>query len=131
MKKGYSDLLLLDVNVLLALAWPNHQFHRAAYRRMDGSSSQWAACAITELGFIRLSPNPTVISSPKTASQAAALLSQLVSDPIHVFLPEIPSPCGSGFRSMLGPLSGHRQVTDFYLIWLARTNRATLVTSPS
>jgi len=30
MRKVSSDLLLLDVNVLLAIAWPNHQFHLAA-----------------------------------------------------------------------------------------------------
>jgi len=30
MKKVSSDLLLLDVNVLLAIAWPDHQFHATA-----------------------------------------------------------------------------------------------------
>ena len=37
MKKESSKLLLLDVNVLLALAWPNHQFHATATRRLERS----------------------------------------------------------------------------------------------
>jgi hypothetical protein len=35
MKRVHSELLLLDVNVLLALAWPNHQFHAAATHRLE------------------------------------------------------------------------------------------------
>jgi hypothetical protein len=34
MKKDSSDLLLLDVNVLLAIAWPNHQLHEAAIKAL-------------------------------------------------------------------------------------------------
>ena len=30
-----NRLLLLDVNVLMALAWPNHQCHRSVVARLD------------------------------------------------------------------------------------------------
>ena len=50
---------LLDVNVLLALAWPNHQHHAASHRwfRREAGNG-WAICALTQLAFIRLSSNP-------------------------------------------------------------------------
>jgi predicted nucleic acid-binding protein len=40
MKKATSELLLLDVNVLLAMAWPNHQFHRAVIKRLESSRNR-------------------------------------------------------------------------------------------
>ena len=49
---------LLDANVLLALAWPNHEFHETAHRWWTHSRKRWATCALTELAFIRLSSNP-------------------------------------------------------------------------
>ena len=30
-----NRLLLLDINVLMALAWPNHQCHRSVVARLD------------------------------------------------------------------------------------------------
>ena len=65
MKKESSSLYLLDANVLLALAWPNHQFHAAATRAMGRSRGRWATCALTQLGFIRLSSNPAAIPGAK------------------------------------------------------------------
>jgi len=65
MKKESSDLLLLDINVLLALAWPNHQLNRRARKRFISSSERWATCAVTQLGFIRLSSNPAAVSPAK------------------------------------------------------------------
>ena len=53
MRKGSSEQpkgpLLLDVNVLLALAWPNHQFHVAAIERLERKKERWATCALTQL----------------------------------------------------------------------------------
>ena len=44
--------LLLDVNALLALAWPNHQFHTAVLTRLEQQPvPRWATCALTQLGF--------------------------------------------------------------------------------
>jgi hypothetical protein len=71
------SLLLLDINVLLALAWPHHQFHAAASRRFQASRDQWATCALTQLGFIRISSNPTVIPGAKNPGEAAVLLAEM------------------------------------------------------
>jgi hypothetical protein len=128
MKKGSSNLLLLDVNVLLALAWPNHQFHAAATRRLERSRDRWATCALTELGFIRLSSNPAAVAPAKTPAEAAALLGVLTDDPLHVFLESLPSPVGEEFRASVSGILGSRQVTDAYLLLLAHRSGAVFVT---
>jgi toxin-antitoxin system PIN domain toxin len=70
---------LLDVNVLVALAWPNHVHHRIArtWFEQNGSSS-WATCSITENGFVRISSNPKVVDEARTPAEAVLMLQQLV-----------------------------------------------------
>ena len=130
MKKASSNLLLLDVNVLLALAWPNHQFHGAATRWLGPSSDPWATCALTQLGFIRLSSNPAVVSPAKSPAAAAALLEAMVRDPLHQYLSALPAPAVRGtvpFEKIIGS----KQVTDLYLLTLAHRHNATFVTFDS
>ena len=128
MKKASSELLLLDVNVLLALAWPNHQFHRAAVRRLERSSEAWGTCAVTQLGFIRLSSRPGVVGVQMTPWEAASLLALLVADPQHVYLDSLPSPAGGPFLEGLAGIMGSQQVTDSYLLSLAKHHHAKLLT---
>lgn len=127
MKKASSDLLLLDVNVLLAIAWPNHQFHATAISALS-SRSRWATCALTQLGFIRLSSNPAVSGTARSPAEAAALLSRLVSDPFHMYLGSLPAPASEAWRDAFLPLLGHQQVMDAYLVRLAAANNAILLT---
>ena len=125
MTKDSSKLVLLDVNVLLALAWPNHQFHAAAVHAMQNKRSRWATCALTQLGFLRLSSNPAVIPGAKSPGECAALLEAMVSDPLHVYLDRLPSVTGSMiFRGVLG----YNQMTDAYLLHLARRHHAVFMT---
>src|SRR5258708_12051792 len=70
---------LLDVNVLLALTWPNHELHQATHQWWRASRKIWATCAITEMAFIRLSSNQPVTSAAVTPYEAATLLAQLFS----------------------------------------------------
>jgi hypothetical protein len=128
MKKASSRLLLLDVNVLVALAWPNHQFHAAAIRRLERSRDRWASCALTELGFIRLSSNPAAVTPAKRPAEAAALLKMLKQDPLHVYLDSLPSPAGDKVMGGFERIFGSKQVTDAYLLALARQHRARLLT---
>lgn len=128
MKTESSSLLLLDVNVLLALAWPNHQFHAAALQELQSRRDRWATCALTQLGFIRLSSNPAAIPTAKGPAEAASLLEAMVADPLHVYLESLPSPVAKDCRGALGGILGSRQVTDAYLLMLARRNRAIFVT---
>lgn len=48
-------IYLLDVNVLVALGFVNHEFHaRVSHWIQSARPLQLATCAITELGFIRV-----------------------------------------------------------------------------
>jgi uncharacterized protein len=115
---------LLDVNVLLALTWPNHEFHQAAHKWWRTSRKIWATCAITEMGLIRLSTNPAFTSAAVTPYEAATLLEQLVSLERHEYWNELPRVKRDQFRK----IAGHKQITDFYLAHLASLHRAKLVT---
>ncbi|HEY7214702.1 MAG TPA: TA system VapC family ribonuclease toxin [Thermoanaerobaculia bacterium] len=118
---------MLDVNALLALAWPNHQFHAAVLARLDRQPApQWATCALTQLGFVRLSSNPNIVEVRKTPAEAVALLADLIGDRQHVYLEALPAlPQTAGvFRHLLG----HQQVTDAYLLGVAEASGATLLT---
>ena len=128
MKKASSNLLLLDVNVLLALAWPNHQFHRAATGRLEKGEERWATSALTQLGFIRLSSNPAAIPAAKSPAEAADLLAAMIRDPMHLYLPSLPSPVGKNDLRMFEKILGSKQVTDAYLVMLARRHNARLLT---
>src|SRR4051794_12414070 len=128
MTKESSSLLLLDTNVLIALAWPNHQFHVAATRFLASGRSRWATCVLTQLGFIRLSSNPAAIATAKSALEAAQLLEVMVSDPLHIYLDSMPAALGKEAAAYYRRMLGHNQITDAYLIQLAIRNRAVLVT---
>ena len=119
--------LLLDVNALMALAWPNHQFHSAVLARLQRRPvPRWATCALTQLGFVRLSSNPKIVEVRKTPAEAIDLLADLTGDQQHVYLETLPAlpQTASVFRHLLG----HQQVTDAYLIGVAEANGATLLT---
>ena len=126
--KASSDLLLLDVNVLLALAWPNHQFHTAATQRLESSGERWATCALTQLGFIRISSNPAALATAKTPAEAARLLGAMVRDPLHVYLRSLRAPSDGRSIRVFERVLGSKQVTDAYLISLARQHKAKLMT---
>jgi uncharacterized protein len=128
MKKGSSELLLLDVNVLLALAWPNHQFHAAATQRLESAPERWATCALTQLGFIRLSSNPAAVTTAKTPAEAASLLAMMVRDPLHVYLKSLPAPSEGPYIRAFERVLGSKQVTDAYLLSLAHHHKAKLMT---
>ena len=133
MKRAPSRInpLLLDVNVLLALAWPNHQFHGAAVRRLEESGEVWATCVLTELGFIRLSSNPTVVGVAKTPSEATSLLALLIQDSRHIYFDSMTSPAAPPTSHCFQGILGSKQVTDAYLLSLAEQNGATLLTFDS
>jgi uncharacterized protein len=116
---------LLDVNVLLALAWPNHQHHALAHQWFrKHAHSGWATCAFTEVGFIRLSSNPAYTPAAVAPAEAADLLKQFVEHKAHVFWS---SPCASS-RSIFEKSLGHQQVNDAYLVEVARGNKGRLAT---
>lgn len=116
---------LLDVNVLLALAWPNHQHHAAAhvwFRQSAGDG--WATCALTQLAFVRLSSNPAYTQASVSPSAAADLLSRLVAHGRHRYWDVLPAVSVAA----LTHAPGHAQVLDAYLVQLAKHRRGRLST---
>lgn len=119
---------LLDVNVLIALTWPTHVHHRVARTWFDRESAAgWATCPITELGFVRVSSNPKAIPDAVRPQHAVSLLQRLTRLPGHRFwADEAPVTATGPFASL--SLIGHRQVTDAYLLALARHHGGKLAT---
>jgi predicted nucleic acid-binding protein len=48
---------LLDVNLLMALLWENHEHHPQARSWFKGVSA-FATCPVVQLGFARVSSHP-------------------------------------------------------------------------
>lgn len=110
---------LLDVNVLVALGWPNHQHHYAAERWLAGHLDEgWATCPFTEVGFIRLSINPRIADPVATAPEAVDLLRRMTTKGVHAFWPEVRSVLDAQPDMWLS-VRGHKQVPDAYLVRLA------------
>lgn len=118
-----SRLLLLDVNVLLALGWKEHEAHARVIARLH-SKQAWATCATVQLGFIRLSATAGIFHQPLAPARAALALQALVADKLHQFLAESVVPCQLAWDAVLGP----KQTTDVYLLGLAEKYRAQLLT---
>ena len=87
---------------------------------------EWATCALTQLGFVRLSSNPAVVGVRRTPAQALDLLGELVADPRHRYLTPLPAlpEVTRHFQHLLG----HQQATDAYLLAVAALHKAVLLT---
>ena len=119
---------LFDANLLLALAWPNHPFHERAVRNVTRRRNfRWATCSLTQAAFVRLSSNPAVVPEAKTPAEAGALLARMVSDRAHVFL-EPRSGQSAKLAELLARCHSHNQVNDAFLLWIALTRGALLLT---
>ena len=119
---------LLDVNMLIALLWEEHPFHKAcaAWFKSD-ELTKWATCPITESGFVRVLSSPSFTGRPPSVHNAIQLLKLATeSDDRHLFLND-DLPISVIARRWKPPL-GHKQVTDLYLLSLAAHRQATLVT---
>jgi toxin-antitoxin system PIN domain toxin len=119
---------LLDVNLLVALAWPNHVHHAQAHLWFRGrAASGWATCSLVELGFVRVSSNARAIPAAVSPQEAMALLQRITALPGHRFWADdvqlAESPLVARSR-----IVGHQQVTDAHLIGLAQRHGGRLAT---
>ncbi len=119
---------LLDLNLLIALAWPSHVHHSLAHAWFAGHSSEgWATCPFTQCGFVRLSSNPRIIPEAASPVEALSLLQRIVQLEHHVFWPDHLDLCTAS-EIPVQLLVGHRQVTDAYLLGLAISKGGRLAT---
>jgi hypothetical protein len=116
----------LDVNVLLALTWPVHVHHRGVeewFLKHHGAG--FSTCPMTQAGFVRISCNASYSEVPVTPVQALTILNRITELKNHLFWPDqLPLAEAIGRR----PVTGHRQITDAYLIALAEKNGGILAT---
>ena len=118
---------LLDVNMLIALAWPSHVHHRLAQAWFSkNASAGWATCPITQCAFVRISSNPKIIPEAVTPNEALSLLREVVRMRSHAFWKDDIAMLDDAVPA--GLLVGHRQITDAYLLGLAIHNGGCLVT---
>lgn len=121
------SVALLDVNVLIALTWPNHVHHASARRWFEASSAAgWATTPVTELGFVRVSSNKNVIPDATTPGATLGVLRKLCNLPGHEFWPDDTRLVDPPFS--LDRLGTHRQLTDVHLAALAARRKGKLVT---
>jgi uncharacterized protein len=119
---------LLDINLLVALLWTNHEQHEAARAWFQAQRRfEWATCPFTQAGFVRVSSNPRVFPDAPSPGKAIEVLEANLRHPGHRFWEDDMS-----FAEAVAPiadlLTGHQQVTDAYLLGLAIRKKGILAT---
>ena len=116
---------LLDVNILLALSWPNHEHHPVVKAWFDREADRgWATCMLTQLSFVRLSANPAFSPNSVTPEEAVRILRNNLTHPHHQYWKVTPVCQPEWFRIA----RGHQQVTDAGLIEMAKYHGGRIVT---
>lgn len=118
---------LLDVNVLMAMAWPNHVHHDQAQRWFATTAPDgWATCPITQSGFVRVSSSPAVPHSVSPA-EAVELLRRLVLIGDHELFADDVSIVDAVEVDRVR-IASYRQVTDAHVLAIARRHGGRLAT---
>lgn len=111
--------LLADGNVLVALTVSDHVHHHAAVDWFDRMEPDLATCPITQGTLLRF-----LIREGQSATAAIGVLDAIRSQPWHHFWPDDVEYHGDDLVGVIG----HRQVTDAYLVSLARAHGGSMVT---
>ena len=118
---------LYDVNALLALLDRNHSAYIRVSTWFAANFEQgWASCPLTQNGYLR------VVSQPRYKNAVSLLdaferLREATSTRFHQFIADDVSLLDDTLVEATR-LSGHRQLTDVYLLALAVKHSARLVT---
>jgi len=123
-----NTAFLLDVNVLIATAWPTHVAHQKVQQWIGHHAKKgWATCPFTETAFVRILSNPAFSPNAVTPADALALLRANLRHPAHRFWED-----DASFIQAAEPFSdrlvGHQQVSDAYLLGLAIHREGKLAT---
>ncbi|WP_294536746.1 TA system VapC family ribonuclease toxin [uncultured Rhodoblastus sp.] len=119
---------LLDVNVVIALIDPGHVGHDDAHFWFASRGAKaWATCPIVENGVIRIVGHPRYPNSPGSPAAVAEIVARLRKLPHHVFWPDDLSLVDSADVDAARILTS-AQVTDTYLLALAKAHRGRLAT---
>lgn len=125
------NVALLDVNVLIALLWEEHPFHKRCMEWFTSAASAgWATCPITQSGCVRLLSNPAFTAHPPSVISALRILQTATESASKHYFWNDDLPL-STLRMRWGRGLGHKQVTDAYLIALALHHHGSVVTFDS
>lgn len=116
--------LLLDVNVLVAFAWPTHAHHTRARTWFARRQEGWATSPPTEMGFVRLSANPSVVDQPLSPAEAAEVMASLRSMDGHRFWADAVDAATVDWGSALS----YRHVPDAHLMAIAEQHGGRVAT---
>jgi toxin-antitoxin system PIN domain toxin len=123
-----TRVALLDVNVLVALFDPDHVHHEAAHGWFAANrQAGWATCPLTENGLIRILSNPAYAAVPEMPAAIVRRLEAFCASGDHVLWADEVSLRDSRLFEPTAPAS-YRQVTDVYLLGLARRKGGCLAT---
>lgn len=113
--------MLLDGNVLVALAIDTREFHERVQRWFDSQSESFATCAITEGTLLRVHMK---LAEDRSAAAAWPVLEAIHAMPDHVYWYD-----GFSYREVaVARVTGSKQVTDAWLAELSRRHNAQLAT---
>lgn len=122
------SVALLDVNVLVALANPDHIHHDAAHDWFaDHHDGGWATCPLTENGFVRVLSHPQLGTRVERPETLIAMLDRFRRHEHHHFWPEHVSLTDQRIFNRAF-IAGPRQLTDIYLLGLAINRKGLLAT---
>jgi uncharacterized protein len=115
-----SKVYLLDANVLIALATPEHSLNARAVAWFR-QGHRFATCPITQGALVRFHMRSGVEATAESATQLLGLISAL---PRHEFWPDDASYLDLSTRGIIG----HKQVTNAYLVLLAGRHGGSVAT---
>lgn len=119
---------LLDINVVLAIVDPGHQFHGSAHNWIeDTPDAGLLTTPIVQLGVVRVLSQPRYPNHMGTAAEALKLLRRFSAHPRHSFCADDLSLVDSGILARESELTPSR-LTDLYLLALAVRHGACLAT---
>lgn len=118
---------LYDVNALLALFDEEHEKHDIVKTWFNRNPEQgWASCPLTQNGYLRVRSQPSY-PRPLLLAEAYAQLLDATSSQDHQFIADDISLLDDALVYSQR-IAGHRQLTDVYLLALAVSHHARLVT---
>ena len=118
---------LLDVNVLIALVDPEHEFHAPAHAWFERNRLYgWATCPMTENGCLRILSRPGYPFPGLTVARVRDIIARLAEVEGHRFWPDSVSILEANRFDLSGASSNH--LTDLYLLRLAAAFKGRLVT---
>lgn len=118
---------LLDVNVLIALIDPAHEFHAPAHLWFQRNRRHgWATCPLTENGCLRILSKPGYPFPGLTVARVRRILVELVAAEGHRFWPDSVSILEARRFDLAAAVP--KNLTDLYLLRLATAFHGRLIT---